>query len=370
MRHSAGGFGHQQALVGSGQIDPPPGHFPRQTEIVSGRIEAEQRQAKPVFAARGPVATAHVAARLHEDRHHIQLKADRRFGRGVLHDDRNIHGLPAVLDMQLSAAVGQRREAILFGAELRRIGNGERRLGRHVASQAVGVFRLHDQGLEVARVRQVHVGRIDVDGHGGGILRAKARSLPSTRRSGRTRLLERIGSFHKALSTGLRHLRVRLVLALVGLEPQFLQSAQRAGSWGLGDGCRRRVSAAGAGVSAWATGAGGGTSICSSVVPATRHDGFAVAHDGDLAEQASVLACRTGRVGRQLERQLRRVLVEFQLRCRDQMRQAQQLRFGLALKRGQVIDFAVHLSRLALFAGCALDLETDQRPCDFEWGQL
>ena len=44
-------------------------------------VEAEEREPEAVLAAGRAVATAGVAAGLHEDRHHVEPEADRRLDR-------------------------------------------------------------------------------------------------------------------------------------------------------------------------------------------------------------------------------------------------------------------------------------------------
>ena len=85
-----------------------PLHLAREAVVVAVRVEAEERQAEAVLAAGRAVAAAQVAAGPHEDRHHVELEADRPIHLRVLDLDRHRDRLAAELDLQLGRAVGQR----------------------------------------------------------------------------------------------------------------------------------------------------------------------------------------------------------------------------------------------------------------------
>ena len=84
VRHAAVGLLHQQALARQRQIDAAEADLAREAVMVAVGIEAEQRQVEAVLAAGRAVATAGVAAGPHEDRHHVELEADRPIDRRVL----------------------------------------------------------------------------------------------------------------------------------------------------------------------------------------------------------------------------------------------------------------------------------------------
>ena len=68
----------ERAVGGDGQVDPSADHLAGQAEVVALGVEAEERDAEAVLAARGTVAAAGVAAGPHEDRHHVEPEAERR----------------------------------------------------------------------------------------------------------------------------------------------------------------------------------------------------------------------------------------------------------------------------------------------------
>ena len=92
MRHGAGGFFEQGALGRDGPVDPAADHLAGEAEVVAVGVEAEERDAEAVLAARGPVAASGVAAGPHEDRHDVEPEADRgmhgRLGDLDRHGDR------------------------------------------------------------------------------------------------------------------------------------------------------------------------------------------------------------------------------------------------------------------------------------------
>ena len=72
MRHLSGRFQQQQALVGCCQKQPPAARLFTTMFEVFRRLEAEQRQLKPVLAAAGlGVADPRIAAGLGQHRHDI-----------------------------------------------------------------------------------------------------------------------------------------------------------------------------------------------------------------------------------------------------------------------------------------------------------
>ena len=99
-----------------------PLHLAGEAVVVAVGVEAEQRQAEAVLAAGRPVAAARVAAGPHEDRHHVELEADRPVDLGVLDLDRHRDRLAAELDVQLGGAVGDGREDVLVELGQRRVG--------------------------------------------------------------------------------------------------------------------------------------------------------------------------------------------------------------------------------------------------------
>ena len=161
VRHLAGGLFEQQALGRQGEIDAAAVDLARQAVVVAVGVEAEQRQAEAVLAAGRPVAAADVAAGAHEDRHHVELEADRPIGLGVLDRDRARDRPAAELDDEVGHAVGQRRELVLVELADGGVGQPDGGLGRHVAGDAVGVGRLDDERRLRPAGEQVHLGRVD-----------------------------------------------------------------------------------------------------------------------------------------------------------------------------------------------------------------
>ena len=75
VRHGGGRLEKQQALRGDRGVHPPPGDLFDGAAVVPRRIVTKQREHEAVFAPRGAVARARVAARAEKDRHHIATKA-------------------------------------------------------------------------------------------------------------------------------------------------------------------------------------------------------------------------------------------------------------------------------------------------------
>ena len=95
VRHGAGGLLEQQALGRDGEVDAPAADLAGEAVVVAVGVEAEQREAEAVLAAGRAVAAAGVAAGPHEDRHHVELEADRRLDRGLRDLDRDLDRLAA-----------------------------------------------------------------------------------------------------------------------------------------------------------------------------------------------------------------------------------------------------------------------------------
>ncbi len=114
MRDGADRFLNHQAFFGNRQVDPAAGNLSGQPEVVAVGVVAEQRQHEAVFAARRSVTTAGVAAGPHEDRHHVQLEADRRRGGGVFHDHRQHDAVTGEFDFQFGRTIGRRIDEVRF----------------------------------------------------------------------------------------------------------------------------------------------------------------------------------------------------------------------------------------------------------------
>ena len=78
--------------------------------MVALGVEAEERDAEAVLAARRPVAASGVAAGPHEDRHHVEPEAERRLHRRLRDLDRHGDRLAAEGDGKRRRAVGRRIE--------------------------------------------------------------------------------------------------------------------------------------------------------------------------------------------------------------------------------------------------------------------
>ncbi len=94
-------FSISRLSSGDGEVDAPAADLAGEAVVVAVGVEAEQRQAEAVLAAGRAVAAAGVAAGPHEDRHHVELEADRPVGRGVL--DRHRHRDRLAADTRPSA---------------------------------------------------------------------------------------------------------------------------------------------------------------------------------------------------------------------------------------------------------------------------
>ncbi len=118
--------------------------------MVAVGVEAEQREAEAVLAAGRAVATAGVAAGPHEDRHHVELEADRRIDGRVLYADRHVDVARFERDGEFRVAIGFGQEVVaialdeIFAVELPGGFVG------HVARDAVGELGLDDDRLRIA----------------------------------------------------------------------------------------------------------------------------------------------------------------------------------------------------------------------------
>ena len=163
MGHFTRGLFEHQALFGQREIDPACNRLTGEPVVVAVRIVAEQREAEAVFAARGSVATAGIAARLGEDGHDVFNEADRLFGFGTFDFNWDEPRFALKLDLQFGLPVGHwgENEVIKFHECLVR--ECEASLGRHVTRDAVGVESLDHDALAVAAGLEVHVSREDFD---------------------------------------------------------------------------------------------------------------------------------------------------------------------------------------------------------------
>ena len=188
-------FSSSGAVGGDGQVDAPAAHLAGQAVVVAGGVEAEEREAEAVLAPGRAVATAGVAAGLHEDRHHVEPEAERRRLGRVRHrrPGPSTSWPPKATARVVSPSATGEKRAPRGGRA--RVGRGDGRLVGHVAGDAVGVGRLHDDRLAVARRSQVDVGREDLDLHrqgagagaGAGAARSGARRPRSAPRPGPAR---------------------------------------------------------------------------------------------------------------------------------------------------------------------------------------
>jgi hypothetical protein len=153
------GLGDQQALLGDGEVDPAGGLGAGDAVVVAGRVVPEQGQHEPVLAPGRPVAPAAVAVGLEEHGHHVEPKADRPLGLGVLDRQRERDGLAVVLDDDLPNPVAERAESAALDLGQLRVGDGDLGRGRHVGCHAVGPGDLDDEVLVVLRGLQGDVGR-------------------------------------------------------------------------------------------------------------------------------------------------------------------------------------------------------------------
>ena len=166
MRHGTDALLDEQAVLGRGQIDAANADFAGQPIVVPLRVEAEQREAEAVLAASRPVATARVAAAPHEDRHHIQLKADPSLGGGFLHGNRGDRFEPLILRFERGLAIHCGIKDILILPHQIRRGDFHRALAGDIQRHPVIAGRHHNEPLQVLLGLQVDVRRIDVErGH-------------------------------------------------------------------------------------------------------------------------------------------------------------------------------------------------------------
>ena len=163
VRNRVAGLLHQQALLDEREVESSAADLAGEAVVIAVGVEAEQRQPESVLAAGGAVAASGVAAGLHEDRHHVELEADR----GRLHRPLDVDGHG---DCAAGKCRGERGIAVGKGLELlpledHSVGMGEiqRRLRRDIPRDAVGVCRLHDERLPVLRRGELNLLRRDDD---------------------------------------------------------------------------------------------------------------------------------------------------------------------------------------------------------------
>ena len=89
MRNLATHFFQQHALGGEGHVDTSAIEFTGEAIVIAVWIESEQRQPEAILAASSAVAATGIAPCAHEDRHHIELKADGPFSGGLSHGKRS-----------------------------------------------------------------------------------------------------------------------------------------------------------------------------------------------------------------------------------------------------------------------------------------
>ena len=77
VRNGPGDLFEHEALFRRGEVHAAADDRAGQAEVIAGRVVPEQRQHEPVLTASRSVATAVVAAVLHEHRHHVEPEADR-----------------------------------------------------------------------------------------------------------------------------------------------------------------------------------------------------------------------------------------------------------------------------------------------------
>ena len=158
VRDRARRLAQEQAFLGNGEVHPPARLLAREAEVVAVRIEAEEREAEPVLAARSAVARAGVAAGAREDGHHVEAETGRTIRERHAHGDR--FRLTADAHLQLALAAGDRRQRRAVEPDDFR--HDELGLRRHVARDAAG-DRLNDDRLAVARRREFDLRRRDDD---------------------------------------------------------------------------------------------------------------------------------------------------------------------------------------------------------------
>ena len=111
------------------------------------------------------MATPRVAACLHPDWHHVELKTDGPSFGSSLDLHRDCQHFTAEFDLQFRLAIGDRIKRGPFTTAHRRIPQRIRRLFRDIASDAVCLNRLDDNELTILRRRQVNVRRRDIQLH-------------------------------------------------------------------------------------------------------------------------------------------------------------------------------------------------------------
>ena len=109
MRYGAQSLLNKQTFLWNGEVYPAGAEFPSDAIVIPLGVISEERKMKPVFTPSRAMAGADIAARSHEDGHHIEAETDRAFGLGVFYVDGNSY-YPAF-------AFG----AQLFGCSLQRI---------------------------------------------------------------------------------------------------------------------------------------------------------------------------------------------------------------------------------------------------------
>ena len=108
VRHHVGGLLNQQTFFDECQIDPSATDLAGEAVVIAVWIKTEERQAKAVLAAGGAVATARVAASLHENGHHIELEADGDHLPRPLDVDRHRDGKVGKGHCERGVAIGER----------------------------------------------------------------------------------------------------------------------------------------------------------------------------------------------------------------------------------------------------------------------
>ena len=109
------------------------------------------------------MATAYVASRPHEDRHHVQVKTDRPIGRGISHSDRSRGFVALIFDFQLRLTVGHGVKRVAFQSSVLTVRQLDRSLGGHVYGHAVAARRDDNELLVISTCVQVDVGRVDIN---------------------------------------------------------------------------------------------------------------------------------------------------------------------------------------------------------------
>ena len=153
-------FREHKAVVRQGEIDSATTDLTSKPLVVAGRVEAEQRHPEAVLAPSRTVAGTGVAPIPHENRHHIETKAQVWVFSCTLHMHRNCQALSAGRDLQFGVAVCEWRERGTIDPHERGICDSECSGRREITRDAALFDKLHDHRLTILGRREMHVGRV------------------------------------------------------------------------------------------------------------------------------------------------------------------------------------------------------------------